>query len=119
MIKKIDFTYEDATDDILDDYLDQKERLSNDNIESFNDYITDDVIGEGGFKNEVVEFFNILAICLAMVELKLYDKYFFDEIAEMIGKYKDGYYNNYLADNENIAQLDTNVAKIEQYIKLQ
>lgn len=118
MIKKIDFTYEDTTDDILGKYLDQKERLNNANIESFNDYITDDVIGEDGFKNEIVEFFNILAICLAMVELKLYDKYFFDELQEMIAKYKDGYFNDYLADNENIAQLDTNVAKIEQYIKL-
>ena len=118
MIKKINFTYEDATGDIIGNYLDQKERLSNANIESFNDYITDDVIGEGGFKNEVVEFFNILAICLAMVELKLYDKYFFDEIQEIISKYKDGYFNNYLADNENTTLLDTNVSKVEQYISL-
>lgn len=119
MIKKTDITYEDVRDTIIRKYTDQKERLNNGNIESYNDYITDEVYGEGAFKNEVDAFLHILSICVALTALKLKDEYFFNEIQEMITKYKDGYFNNYLADNEKNTDIDTDISTVEQYIKLQ
>lgn len=120
MIKKTDITYDDVRDTLIRKYTtDQKERLNNGNIESYNDYITDEVYGEGAFKNEVDAFLHILPICVALAELKLIDQYFFEEIKEMIGKYKDGYYDEYLADGENKADIDTDISTVEQYIALQ
>lgn len=116
MIEKTDITYDDVKDQIIDKYLDQRERLNNGNIESFNDYITDDVYGEGSFKNEVDDFLHVLPICVALAELKLKDQDFFDDIAEMIQKYKDGYYDPYFSDEENKAEIDTDVAIVEEYI---
>lgn len=118
MIKKTDITYDDIRDTLIRKYTSQKGNLSNNNIESYNDYITDEVYGEGAFKNEVDAFLHVLAICTALVELKLKDQYFFDDIQEMIGKYKDGYFNDYLADDENKVDIDTDISKVEQYIKL-
>lgn len=119
MIKKTDITYDDIRDTLIRKYTSQKERLNNDNIESYNDYITDEVYGEEAFKNEVDSFLHVLAMCMALVELKLKDLYFFDEIQVMIGKYKDGYYDNYFDDNENKAEIDTDISLLEQYIALQ
>lgn len=119
MIKKTDITYDDIRDTLIRKYTSQKERLNNKNIESYNDYITDEVYGEGAFKNEVDSFLHVLAMCVALVELKLKDQYFFDEIQEMIGKYKNGYFNDYLADDENKADIDTDLSTVEQYIALQ
>lgn len=119
MIKKTDITYDDIRDTLIRKYTSQKESLNNENIESYNDYITDEVYGEGAFNNEVDAFLHVLAICMALAELKLKDQYFFDEIQEMIGKYKDGYFNDYLADNENKADIDTDISKVEEYIALQ
>ena len=120
MIKKTDITYDDVRDTLIRKYTtDQKNRLNNENIESYNDYITDEVYGEGAFKNEVDAFLHVLPICVALAELKLKDQYFFDEIQEMIGKYKNGYFDNYFDDNENKVIIDTDIAKVEQYIQLQ
>ena len=119
MIEKTDITYDDVRDSNIRLYTSQKERLNNKNIESFNDYITDDVMGEGAFKNEVDDFLNTLSICVALAELKLKDQDFFDDIAEMIQKYKDGYYDPYFSDEENKAEIDTDVAIVEEYIGLQ
>ena len=118
MIEKTDITYDDVRDTVIRKYTHQKENLTNENIESYNDYITDEVYGEGAFKNEVNAFLHVLPICVALAELKLKDQYFFDDIQEMISKYKNGYYDNYFADNENKADIDTDIAKVEQYIKL-
>lgn len=118
MIKKTDITYDDIKDTLIRKYTDQKQRLNNENIESYNDYITDEVYGEEAFKNEAEAFLLILSICVALTELKLKDQYFFDEIQEMITKYKNGYYNNYLADDENKVDIDTDISTVEQYIKL-
>lgn len=118
MIEKTDITYDDIRDTLIRKYTtDQRERLNNENIESYNDYITDEVYGEGAFKNEVDAFLHILPICVALAGLKLIDQYFFDEIQEMIGKYKDGYYDNYFADDENKADIDTDITTVEEYIK--
>lgn len=116
MIKKTDITYDDVRDTLIHKYTAQKENLHNGNIESYNDYITDEVYGEGAFKNEVDAFLHVLPICVALAELKLKDQYFFDEIQEMNGKYKDGYFDEYLADDENKADIDTDIATVEQYI---
>ena len=112
-------TYDDVRDTLIRKYTRQKENLTNENIESYNDYITDEVYGEGAFKNEVDEFLHVLPICVALAELKLKDQYFFDQIQEMITQYKDGYYDNYFADDENKADIDTDIAIVEQYIQLQ
>jgi hypothetical protein len=119
MIEKTDITYDDVKDQIIDKYLDQRERLTNENIESYNDYITDEVYGEGAFRNEVDAFLHVLPICVALAELKLKDQYFFDEIMEMIQKYREGYYGAYFSDEENKADIDTDITIVEQYIKLQ
>lgn len=120
MIKKTKITYDDVRDTLIRKYTtDQKERLNNENIESYNDYITDEVYGEEAFKNEVDAFLHVLPICVALAELKLKDQYFFDEVKEMISSYKDGYYDDYLADGENKAVIDTDISKVEQYIALQ
>ena len=117
MIEKTDITYDDVRDALIRCYIDQKERLHNGNIESYNDYITDEVYGEGAFKNEVDAFLHVLPICVALAELKLRDEYFFDEIREMIAQYKDGYFDEYLADDENRTDIDTDIATVEEYIK--
>jgi hypothetical protein len=119
VIKKTDITYDDVRDSLIRKYTHQKERLNNGNIESYNDYITDEICGEGAFKNEVDAFLHILSICVALAELKLKDQYFFDELKEMIGKYKDGYFDKYFTDDENKADIDADIAKVEQYIALQ
>lgn len=117
MIAKTDIAYDDVKDQIIGKYLDQRDRLHNGNIESFNDYITDDVYGEGAFKNEVDAFLHVLPICVALAELKLKDQYFFDEITEMIQKYREGYYDAYFSDEENKAEIDADIEKVEGYIK--
>ena len=119
MIKKTDITYSDIRDTLIRKYTSQKENLNNKNIESYNDYITDEVYGEEAFKNEVEAFLHVLPICLALAELRLKDRYFFNNIKEMIEKYKSGYFNDYLADNENKTEIDTDIANVEQYIQLQ
>ena len=119
MIEKTDITYDDVRDALIWKYTHQKERLNNENIESYNDYITDEVYGEGAFKNEVDAFLHVLPICVALAELKLKDQYFFDEITEMIQQYKEGYYDAYFSDEENKTDLDKDIAIVEQYIKLQ
>lgn len=119
MIEKTDIAYDDVKDQIVYKYLHQRDRLNNGNIESFNDYITDDVYGEGAFRNEVDAFLHVLPICVALAELKLKDQYFFDEIMEMIQKYREGYYDAYFSDEENKADIDTDITIVEQYIKLQ
>lgn len=119
MIEKLNYTYNDVKDDIITVYRSHKETLNQANIEASNDYITDEFLGEKAFENELDEFFNVLSICMSMVELQLYDGYFFNEIQEMISRYKNGYFDEYLADNENQADIDTDISKVEQYIKLQ
>lgn len=119
MIEKTDIAYDDVKDQIVYKYLHQRERLTNENIESYNDYITDEVYGEGAFRNEVDAFLHVLPICVALAELKLKDQYFFDEIMEMIQKYREGYYDAYFSDEENKADIDTDITIVEQYIKLQ
>ena len=116
MIEKTNITYGDIRDTLIYKYTHQKENLHNGNIESYNDYITDEVYGEGAFKNEVDAFLHVLSICVALAELKLKDECFFNDIKEMIAKYKDGDYDNYFADAENKANIDTDIAKVEQYI---
>lgn len=119
MIEKLNHTYDDVKDGIITVYRSHKETLNQANIEANNDYMTDELLGQKAFENELDEFFNVLSICISMVELQLYDGYYFDEIQEMISKYKDGYFDEYLADDENKADIDTDIAKVEQYIKLQ
>ena len=117
MIEKTDITYDDVRDTMISKYTSQKENLHNGNIESFNDYITDDVYGEGAFKNEVDAFLHVLPICVALAELKLVDAYFFDEITEMIAQYKDGYFDPYFDDGEDKALIDTDISKVEEHMK--
>ena len=119
MIKKTDIAYDDVRDTLIHKYTHQKENLTNKNIESYNDYITDEVYGEGAFKNEVDAFLHILPICVALAELKLKDQYFFDEIEEMIQQYREGYYDAYFSDEENKVEIETDIAIVEKYIKLQ
>ena len=116
MIKKTDITYDDVRDTLIRKYTHQKENLTNENIESYNDYITDDVYGEGAFKNEVDEFLHVLPICVALAELKLKDQYFFDDIAVMIRKYRDGYYDAYFSDEENRIEIENDIVTVEKYL---
>lgn len=116
MIQKTDITYDDVRDTLIRKYTSQKDNLNNGNIASYNDYITDEVYGEGAFKNEVDAFLHVLPICVALAELKLIDQYFFEEIAEMIAKYKEGYYDPYFDDGEDKHLIDTDAAIVEEYI---
>lgn len=117
MIEKTDITYDDVRDTLIRKYTDQRDRLTNDNIESYNDYITDEVYGRGAFENEVDAFLHVLPICVSLAELKLKDQYFFDEITEMIQQYREGYYDAYFSDEENKADLDSDIEIVEEYIK--
>ena len=117
MIKKTDVTYDDIRDDLIISYTSQKERLNSTNIESYNNYITDEVLCEGAFKNEVDAFLHVLAICISMGKLSLYDKYFFDDVSTMIAKYKDGYYDPYFDDGEDKMLIDADIATVEEYIE--
>lgn len=118
MLVKMEYPYDDIKDWVISKYRYQKENLNNNNIQGFNDYITDEEMGADSFENEVHEFLNVLCICIALAELKLNDNFFFNKIVEMIKKYKAGYYDDYLHDDENKKDIDTDIVKIEQYIKL-
>lgn len=117
MIQKTDIVYDDVRDAVIYKYTSQRENLNNGNIESYNDYITDDVYGEGAFKNEVDAFLHVLPICVSLAELELKDQYFFDDITDMIAKYKDGYYDPYFDDGEDKTLIDADIATVEEYIK--
>jgi hypothetical protein len=119
MLVKMEYPYDDIKDWVISKYRNQRENLNNNNIQDFNDYITDEEMGAETFKNEVHEFLNVLCICVALVELKLKDQYFFDKVVDMIKKYKEGYYDAYLSTGENKTDIDTDTAIVEQYIKLQ
>lgn len=118
MIEKISYTYDDIREDILNLYRSHKDVLDSTNIEESNDYVTDEYMGRKAFENDLSAFFNIMYICVAMVELNLYDKYLFDYVAERIPKYKAGYFDPYLSDNENKVDLDKDIAIVEEYLKL-
>lgn len=103
-MEKLDFLYSDERDDLIKIYRHQK-KASIDmnfklNIANLNDYVTDEIIGEEGFKNPIDSFYTVLSICLAMVELKEMDEYFFEELKELIDKYKSGEFDNYFFDIE-------------------
>ncbi len=119
MIEKTDISYDDVKDWVMLKYRNQGQRLTNNNIQGFNDYITDEEMGEESFKNEVEAFLNVLSICSALAELKLKDQYFFDEIAEMIQQYRESYYDAYFSEEENKAEIEADIAIVEKYIKLQ
>lgn len=116
MIEKTDITYDDVRDTLIRKYTDQRENLHGGNIASYNDYITDEVYGEGAFKNEVDAFLHVLPICVALAELKLNDAIFFDDVTAMIQQYKEGYFDAYFADDENKAQIDADIEIVEQYM---
>lgn len=117
-MRKLDYLYSDIRDDLMNTYMDQKENLSNSNIASFNDYITDDVIGEGGFKHPLDGFYNVLTICLAMNKLNLMDEYFFEDIDDYIKCYNKGEYDNYLFNKkEDKKELDKDIKTVLNYYK--
>ena len=103
-MEKLDFFYSEERDDLIKIYRHQK-KASIDmnfklNIANLNDYVTDEIIGEAGFENPIDSFYTVLSICLAMVELKEIDKYFFEEIIELSEKYKNGEFDNCFFDIE-------------------
>lgn len=104
-MEKLDYLYADERDDLLKIYDDQKESSIKMNfklnIANLNDYVTDEIIGEGGFKHPLEAFYNVLSICLAMVKLKEMDEYLFEEVEETVEKYKNGEFDNYFFDIEN------------------
>lgn len=116
--EQLDYLYEDSRNDTLNIYRDHKKQLSNSNILSFNDYITDDVICEGGFKHPLEAFYHELSICVAMVELKLMDEQFFEEIPEPIEKYHNGEYDKYFFDiKEDKKEIDKDIETVLNYYK--
>mgnify|MGYP001029828524 CR=1 FL=1 len=103
-MEKLDYLYSDERDDLFNIYKDQKESSIKMNfklnIANLNDYVTDELIGEGGFKPPLETFYTVLSICLAMVKLKEMDEYFFEEIIELSEKYKNGEFDNCFFDIE-------------------
>ena len=103
-MEKLDYLYSDERDDLFNIYKDQKESSIKMNfklnIANLNDYVTDELIGEGGFKHPLEDFYTVLSICLAMVKLKEMDEYFFEEIIELSEKYKNGEFDNCFFDRE-------------------
>ncbi len=103
-MEKLDYLYSDERDDLFNIYKDQKESSIKMNfklnIANLNDYVTDELIGEGGFKHPLEAFYTVLSICLAMVKLKEMDEYFFEEIIELSEKYKNGEFDNCFFDIE-------------------
>lgn len=117
-MEKLDYLYEDIRHDLLLTYGRHKKELNNDNILSFNDYITDEVIGEGGFKHPLEAFYRELSICIAMSELKLMDEQFFEEIAEPIEKYHNGEYDKYFFNiKEDKKEIDKDIETVLAYYK--
>lgn len=103
-MEKLDYLYSDERDDLFNIYKDQQESSIKMNfklnIANLNDYVTDELIGEGGFKPPLETFYTVLSICLAMVKLKEMDEYFFEEIIELSEKYKNGEFDNCFFDIE-------------------
>lgn len=119
-MEKLDFLYSDERDDLIKIYRHQK-KASIDmnfklNIANLNDYVTDEIIGEEGFKNPIDSFYTVLSICLAMVELKEMDEYFFEELKELIDKYKNGEFDNYFFDIEkDRKEIDKDIETVLNY----
>lgn len=119
-MEKLDFLYTDERDDLLYIYKDQKDssiqmkfKL---NIANLNDYVTDEIIGEAGFEHPLDSFYIILSICFAMVEIKEMDEYFFEELKELIDKYKNGEFDNYFFDIEkDKKEIDKDIETVLNY----
>lgn len=117
-MEKLDYLYSDLKYDLLCTYRNHNKELSNNNIMNFNDYVTDDIIGEEGFKHPLEAFYRELSICLAMVELKLMDEQFFIEISEPIKSYHSGEYDNYFFNKKaDKKELDKDIEIVLNYYK--
>lgn len=120
--ERLDYLYEDSRHDLINKYRRQNEesirRKFKLNIVNFNDYITDEIIGEEGFKHPLEAFYYILIICVAMADLKLMDEYFFEDINEYIIKYHNGEYDKYFFNiKEDKKEIDKDIETVLNYYK--
>lgn len=121
-MEKLDCLYEDTKYNIISGYKKAKQHSIDYNytfnIVGYNDYITDEVIGKGGFEHPLDAFYNVLSICVAMAQLDLMDEYFFEDINEYIEKYHNGEYDEYFFDiKEDKKEIDKDIETVLNYYK--
>lgn len=115
---QLDWTYDDVRDTDFKRHISQRENITQKNIISWNDYITDDILCEGAFENEIADLFHSLPICLGMVEMRLCDDEFFQATKKLIDNYKSGKYDPYIEDDDR-PLLDKDIETVENYMKEQ
>lgn len=121
-MEKLDYLYSDIRHDMLLRYKSAVQHSIDNNyilnIINYNDYVTDEVIGEGGFKHPIDAFYNVLTICVSMVNFKLMDEYFFKDINNYIKKYHNGEYDKYLFNKEkDKKEIDKDINIVLNYYK--
>lgn len=115
---KLDWPYSEVRNDEYKVHISQRENITQENIASWNDYITDDILCEGAFENEIADLFHTLPMCLGMVEMRLYDESFFEITKGLIDNYKSGKYDPYIEDDDR-PLLDKDIETVENYMKEQ
>lgn len=121
-MEKLVYLYSEERDDLFNIYKHQKESSIKMNfklnIVNLNDYVTDELIGEGGFKHPLDTFYNVLSICVAMIKIKEMDEYFFEEIIELLERYKNGEFDKYFFDIEtDKKEIDKDLEMVLNYYK--
>ena len=111
-MKKENGSYKEIREFIEANYTREKEKIDEIDINDFNDYMVDDVLGNKTFENEVDEFLYTLSMCLIMKKMNLEDKYFFDSLKELTIYYKDGNYDEYLLDKNEKELIDKDLTII-------
>lgn len=115
---KLEWTYSEDRDCAINMYLSQAGNVTNQSVVAFNDVITDEVLGEDAFPNEIADLFNTLPICIVDMKLNVYDKEFFEITKKLIDNYKAGKYDPYIEDDDR-PLLDEDIETVENYMKEQ
>ena len=111
-MKKASSSYKEIREFIEANYIKDKEKIDKIGIEDYNDHVIDKVLGKELFENEVDEFLYMLAICVIMRKMKLNDEYFFNSIEELIKSYKEGLYDLFLFDKNDIELINKDIKLI-------
>ena len=116
-MNKLDVLYEDKKKEVFSYYL-VYDGINSENISDINDIIIDKKINSNDLKNDLLEFYITLSMCLFMIENDLYDEYFFKSYVELLEDYNNGLFDNYFKDIINDKQLiEEDIEIINEYLK--
>ena len=115
-MNKVSTSYKSRRDEIFGYYKKYK-KVDMDNILDINDKVVDKHIKKENFEHPLEEFYNMVSMCLYMIENDLYDEYFFDTYEDILEEYDEGNFDDYFLDiKEDKKLLDDDIYKINEYL---